>query len=228
MPRRLVIFALASALVLAGCSPGVTRSVSGVILSARGEIRFLGKGSNTFRPLDSHVRVSADTVFRTSGNAQLNLVLIPGALAQIPGDSEVKIEELKLTKDGNETGDPLLERRARVELRRGAIIVLFEGVARFEIDTREATITVLPSCLFRANVDETRTRLTVVRGDVSITPKNGEEATVVAGETWEWPSGRGATPLADDPQAKMDSTRAVEAARELGELATAKRDRLPL
>jgi len=37
----------------------------------------------------------------------------------------------QLRKDGNETGDAMRERIARIELRRGGMIVLFEGFAQF-------------------------------------------------------------------------------------------------
>src|SRR5260370_41607491 len=143
----------------------------------------LAKRSSNFRPLDSRANLSAGTTLRTSADAQLNLVLVPGALAQISADSELKIEELNLTKDGNETGDAIRDRRARMELRRGAMVVLFEGFAHFNIETDQATINVLPSCLFRIDVDETRTRLTVVRGKLYATAKNGEGAAVDAGAT---------------------------------------------
>jgi len=52
------------------------------------------------------------------------------------------------------TGDAIRDRRARMELRRGVMVVLFEGFARFNIETDQATINVLPSCLFRIDVDE--------------------------------------------------------------------------
>src|SRR5207245_7257031 len=89
----------------------------------------------------------------TPTDGAINLALIPGALTQISGDSELKIEELELTKDGNETGDAIRERIARVGFRRGGMIVLFDGFARFTIQTPQATITVLPGCLIRLDVD---------------------------------------------------------------------------
>src|SRR5438128_5111691 len=102
MPRIFVVLALGSALSLGGCWEGTTRSISATVLSARGEIVVLENGSTNFRQLDSRANLSAGTTLRTSANAQLNLVLVTGALAQISAGSDLKIEPLALTKDGNE------------------------------------------------------------------------------------------------------------------------------
>lgn len=227
MPRILVVLTLAFAFSLVGCWEGITRSVFATVLSARGEVSVLEKGSPNFRPVSSQTNLGAGSSLRTSSDAQLNLMLIPGALAQISGDSELKIEELKLTKDGNETGDAMLERSARIELRRGGIVVLFEGFARFMIETRETTIRVLPSCLLRLDVDEHGTRATCLRGKVYATPKNGQAVAVDAGYFREWPSERGAVSTAEDQRGRTDTTATLAAARELQELAAAQRDRLP-
>ena len=63
---------------------------------------------------------TADTV-RTSDGASINLALIPGAFVQLSGNSEIKIEDLSLTKDGNETAGGMLDRRARIRLNRGRL-----------------------------------------------------------------------------------------------------------
>jgi hypothetical protein len=227
MPRIFVVLTLAFAFSLVGCWEGITRSIFATVLSARGEVSLLEKGSTNFRRLEFGANLSAGTVLRTSADAQLNLELVPGALAQISGDSELKIEELKLTKDGNETGDAMRERIVRIELRRGGMIVLFEGFAQFIIETREATVRVLPSCLLRLDVDEHGTRATCVRGKSYATPKNGQIVAVDAGYFREWPLERGAVSTTEDRRSQMETTATLEAARKLQELAAAQRDRLP-
>jgi len=227
MPRRFVVFAVACALAQAGCWEGIPRSVSATVLSTRGEVVCLSKGSANFRPLSPDTKLGAGSVLRTSSSAQIDLVLIPGALAQVSGDSELKIEELKLRKDGNETGDAIRERIAHIELRRGGLVVLFEGVARFTIETPEATIRVLPSCLLRLDVDESEVRATCVRGKFYATPKNGQIVGVDAGYFREWPSEHGAVSAAEDRRSQIDTTATLETGRELQEIAAAQRDRLP-
>src|SRR4051812_9535315 len=110
MPRGFVVFALASAVAQVGCWEGITRSVSATLLSTRGEVVCLSKGSTSFRPVSAELKLSPGSILKTASGAQANLVLIPGALAQVSGDSELKIDELQLSKDGNETGDAMRER----------------------------------------------------------------------------------------------------------------------
>jgi hypothetical protein len=227
MPRGFVVFAIVSALAQTGCWEGVTRSISATVFSAQGDVVCLTKGSTDFRPVSSETKLSAGSILKTSVGAQADLVLIPGAVARVSGDSELKIDELKLTKDGNETGDSMRERIARVELRHGAIIVLFEGVARFNIETRAATIKVLPSCLLRLDVDESGVRATCVRGKFYATPPKGQVVAVDAGYFREWPSDRGAVPTTEDRRGQAETTSTLEMARELQEVAAAERDRLP-
>lgn len=154
-------------------------------------------------------------------------MLIPGALAQVSRDSELKIAELGLTKDGNETGDAIRERHARVGLARGGMIVLFEGFGQFNIQAGDVAINVLPSCLFRVEVDQNRTRVTCVRGKLVAAPKGGQSVPIGAGSFREWPSERGVMSAAADERTQKDVLATLQAARELQELDSAHRDRLP-
>jgi hypothetical protein len=228
MPR--VAFFCCSSLcigLLSGCWQGSSRQVLATVLSLHGEVVYLSKGSTNFRAVTPEAKLSAGSILRTSSEARIDIVLIPGVLAQISGDSELKIEELKLTKDGNETGDAIRERIARVELRRGGMIIMFDGVARSTIETRAATIRLLPSCLLRLDADESGTRAMCVRGKFYATPQNGQIVAVDAGYFREWPSERAAVFAAEDRRGQTDTTATLEAARELQELAAAQRDRLP-
>jgi hypothetical protein len=215
------------AFVLSGCWEGMSRQVVATILSLRGQIVYSSKEGGSFEPVSSETKLGAGSTLQTSTDGAMNIALIPGALTQISGDSELKIEELELTKDGNETGDAMRERIARLELRRGAVTVLFEGFARFTIETKQCTITVLPSCLFRLDVDGSRTRLTCVRGKIYAAQKPGQISAVEAGYVCEWPSDHNAVPAADDAQGQIDTTATLQTGRELRDLEAARRDHLP-
>jgi hypothetical protein len=227
MPRIFFVLPLISALALSGCWEGISREVLATVLSARGEVVSLSKQSANFQPVGPETKLGAGSILRTSTEAQVALVLVPGVLAQVSGNSELKIEQLKLTKDGNETGDAIRERVARIELRRGTMVVLFEGFAHFIIETPEATFRVLPSCLLRLDVGENEVRATCVRGKIYVTPKNGQAVAVDSGHFREWPSERGAVSVAEDRRAQTDTTAVLQAARDLQELEAARRDRLP-
>lgn len=213
--------------LLTGCREGISREVLATVLSTRGEVVNSSKGSTNFRPVSAEAKLSVGSILRASSGARIDLVLIPGALAQISGDSELNIEGLRLTKDGNETGDAMRERIAHVELRHGALVVFFEGSARFTIKTADATVTVLPSCLFKLDVDGSRTRLTCVRGKLEVNPKSSQMVAVEAGYFREWPSAQGNAPATENRQAELDTTQTLQVARELQELETARRDHLP-
>jgi hypothetical protein len=215
------------AFVLSGCWEGTSRQVVATILSLRGQIVYSSKEGAGFEPISSETRLGGDSTLRTSTDSEINIALIPGALAQISGNAELKIDELKLTKDGNETGDAIRERIARVEFRRGGMVVLFDGFARFTIQTPQATITVLPGCLIRLDVDVRRTRLTCVRGKIYGAREPAHIRAVDAGYVCEWPSDHGAVPAAGDAQGQIDATATLQVARELSDLEAARRDHLP-
>src|SRR5260370_22812117 len=192
------------AFVLGGCWEGISRQVVATILSLRGQIVYSSKEGGSFEPVSSETKLGAGSTLQTSTDGAMNIALIPGALTQISGDSELKIEELELTKDANETGDAMRDRIARVEFRRGGMVVLFDGFARFTIQTPQATITVLPGCLIRLDVDATRTRVTCVRGKIYPAQKPGQISAEQAGYGCEWPSDHGPLPAATDPQRQTD------------------------
>src|SRR6266571_3453493 len=227
MSRACYISILVCTLALGSCWEGISRQVVASVLSFRGESTYRSKEASDFRPINLQTKLGPGSTLKTSNDGQLNMILIPGALARISGDSELRIEELRLTKDGNETGDAMRERTVRVELRRGAMIVLFEGVARFTIETHQCTITVLPSCLFRLDVDGSRTRLTCIRGKIYAARKPAQISAVEAGYVCEWPSDHGAVPAADDVQGQIDTIATLQAGRELRDLEAARRDHLP-
>ena len=215
------------AFVLSGCWEGMSREVFATILSLRGHIVYSSKEGGSFEPISSETKLGAGSTLRTPTDGAVNIALIPGALTQISGNSELKIEELELTKDGNETGDAIRDHIARVELRRGGMVVLFDGFARFTIQTPQATITVLPGCLFRLDVDGSHTRLTCVRGKIYAAAKSGPISAVEAGYVCEWPTDHGPAPAADAAQGQIDTTATIQVGRELRDLETGRRDRLP-
>src|SRR6266487_3342566 len=153
-----------------GCWQGVTREVVAIVLSVRGETGYGIEGQSEFYPITSQTNPGAGRILRTFDGAQVDLALLPGALVRLSGNSEIKIEELSLTKDGNETGEGIGKRVVRMQLNRGKIIALFqqsdESGARFAIGAGQVTISGDQKCLFQIQVEDTKTRLTCVRGNV--------------------------------------------------------------
>src|SRR6266436_6844800 len=108
-----------------GCSEGVTRRTAATVLSVKGTVIFRTAEQNNFEPVTRESRICDGDLVRTSDGALLNLALIPAALAQMSSNSEIKIEKLRISKDGNQTEGGIRSRSARIEISRGKITVLF-------------------------------------------------------------------------------------------------------
>src|SRR5437870_2131256 len=182
-----------------GCSEGVTRRTAATVLSVKGTVIFGTAEQNNFEPVTRESRICDGDLVRTSDGALLNLALIPAALAQMSSNSEIKIEKLRISKDGNQTEGGMRSRSARVELSRGKITVLFTRRDRigslFALRTPSVTITADSDCLFCAQSDGTTTRLTCVRGNVDTSSSAQPSVAIGAGYFQQWPSGR-AEPMA--------------------------------
>ena len=150
------MLALCFCLLGNGCSKGITRATAATVFFVRGNVVFGNAERNDFQPVTSKSKIHLGDTVRTSEGASINLALIPGAFVQLSGNSEIKIEDLRLTKDGNETAGGMLDRRAQIRLNRGRIVSLFSRSDRSAIPLRRHN----KSGNFRA-----RFRLSVLRLD---------------------------------------------------------------
>jgi len=232
MRRVVLIFSFAVACVsLSGCWQGMTREVLATVLSVRGEAAWAMEGRNDVRPITSQTKFGTGSIVRTFQDAQIDVTLVPGALARISSNSELKIEKLRLSKDGNETEDGMRSRVVLVQLNRGRISALFqrrdENDMRFTIGTRQATISADDNCLFQVQEEETKTRVTCVRGKIYVSQAN-RETVMEGGYFQEWPLERlTAIAAADDARGQIDVSDTLEAERKLQELQSKQRLRLP-
>src|SRR5215510_5222020 len=153
---RFVSFSSALALCFClsanGCSKGITRATAATVFFVRGNVVFGNTERNNFQPVTSKSKIHAGDTVRTSDGASLNFALMPGAFVQLSGNSEIKIEDLRLTKDGNETAGGMLDRRARIRLNRGRIVSLFSqsdrSASHFDVTTTQVTLRLDSDCLF--------------------------------------------------------------------------------
>ena len=175
-----------------GCSKGITRATAATVLFVRGNVVFGNAERNDFRPVAFKSKIYAGDTVRTSAGASVNLALMPGAFVQLSGNSEIKIEDLRLTKDGNETAGGVLDRRASIRLNRGRIVSLFSHSDRSASDFGVATghVTLRPDsdCLFSVWTDGTTSRVTCGRGEVSAPAGVQPPMKIVAGYFSQWPT----------------------------------------
>lgn len=207
-----------------GCSKGITRATAATVFFVRGNVVFGNAERNDFRPVTSKSKIYAGDTVRTSDGASLNFALMPGAFVQLSGNSEIKIEDLRLTKDGNETAGGVLDRRASIRLNRGRIVSLFSHSDRsasdFGVATGQVTLRPDSDCLFSVRTDGTTSRVTCGRGEVSA-PDAQSPMKIVAGYFSQWPTPSN-EPIAaiTDAGAQMDVKTALDVELELLDQAT--------
>jgi hypothetical protein len=203
-----------------GCSKATTRSTVTVVLFVKGNVVFGNAERNDFRPVTPKSKIHAGDVVQTSDAASINLGLIPGAFIQLSANSEIKIEDLTLTKDGNDTAERMLDRRAWIRLNRGRIVSLFmqsdRTASEFGITTSQVTLRPESDSLFSVWTDGTMSRATSARGEVSASAGAQPSLKIAAGYFAQWPTAS-KEPIAAsaDASAQIDITTALAVEPEL-------------
>ena len=214
------VLALCFCLLENGCSKGITRATAATVFFVRGNVVFGNAERNDFRPVTSKSKIHAGDIVRTSDGASINLALIPGAFVQLSGNSEIKIEDLRLTKDGNETAGGMLDRRTWIRLNRGRIVSLFsqsdKNASEFRVTTGQVTLRPDSDCLFSVWTDGTTSRATCGRGEVSASADAQPPLKIAAGYFSQWPTAS-KEPIAaiTDGGAQMDVKTALDVEPEL-------------
>jgi hypothetical protein len=215
-----ILLALSVCLSGNGCSRGITRATAATVLSAKGDVIFGQAKRNQFQPVTPRSKIRDGDIVRTSDGGAINLLLVPGALIQVSGNSEIKIEELNLTKDGNETAGGMLDRSARVQLSRGRVSILFRrsdtSGSHFALVTKQTIISPNSDCLFSVWTDGSTTRATCARGELSGASDAQTPVRIVTGYFHQWPTAA-REPLAasDEGGAQIDVMASLEAENEL-------------
>jgi hypothetical protein len=208
------VLALCVCLLANGCSKGITRSTVAIVFSVKGNVVFGSAERNNFQPVTPKSRIQAGDIVRTSDGASINLALIAGAFVQLAGNSEIKIEDLRLTKDGNDTAERMLSRRAWIRLNRGRIVCSFsqsdKTASDFGITTSQLTVRPASDCLFSIWTDGTTSRATCERGEVNASVDTQPPLKIAAGYFCQWPTAS-KEPIAasTDPRAQIDITTAL-------------------
>jgi hypothetical protein len=203
-----------------GCSKGITRSTAATVFFVRGNVVFGNAERNNFRPATSKSKIHAGDTVRASDGASINLALMPGAFVQLTENSEIKIEDLRLTKDGNETAGGVLDRRALIRLNRGKIVNLFShsdrSASEFGVTTDQVTLRPDSDCLFSVWTDGTTSRVTCGRGELSAPADAQPKMKIGAGHFSQWPTAS-KEPIAaiTDAAAQMDVKTALDVELEL-------------
>src|SRR5262245_27628470 len=158
MRLPLLVLSLSLSLLLASsCSKRICRATAAAVFSVKGRVVFGNAERNDFQPVTLKSRIHGGDAVRSSDGAWIDFALIPAALARLSGDSEIKIDELSITKDGNQTAGGMRDRTARIRLSQGRFIVLFTPTdlspSQFAVSTNQLTIKPGSDCLFSVWTD---------------------------------------------------------------------------
>jgi hypothetical protein len=222
--------AICVCLLANGCSKGITRATAATVFFVKGDVVFGNAERNQFQPVTLKTKMYNGDIVRTSDGASIDLALVPGAFAQLSGNSEIHIEELRVTKDGNETAGGMLDRRARIRLTRGRVSILFSrsdtSRSHFTVTTSQATLAPDSDCLFSVWTDGTTTRVTCGRGEVIASSDTQPPLKIAVGYFYRWPTEE-KQPIAAiaDARAQMDIKTSLEAEAELMDQAAAWQNR---
>jgi hypothetical protein len=198
------------------CSKAITRATAATVFSVNGGVVFGTAERNNFQPVTLKSRIHDGDLVRAAHGASADLGLIPGAFAELSSDSEIKVEELRITKDGNETAGDMRERRARIRVIRGKLIVLFipsdTNASGFVITAPGVTVKPDSDCLFSVWTDGTTTRVTCAKEKVIASAGEQPPVTIAVGYFQRWPTGRNEPVVAaSDASAQIDITESVQA-----------------
>jgi hypothetical protein len=215
-----------------GCSKGISRATAATVLSVKGRVIFGNAERNDFQPVTLRSRIHDGNTVRSAEGGSIDLALIPGALVRLSGNFEIKIEELTLAKDGNQTAGGMLDRSARIRLSRGKIIVLFSptdrSASQFAIKTGQVTVKPDSDCLFCVRTDGTTTRVTCAKGKINASAEAQPPATIGPGYFKQWPTSRiDALVATDDATAQIGITESLESEEQLRDQASGWQNRRP-
>jgi hypothetical protein len=214
-----------------GCSESFTRRTAAIVLSVKGDVVCGMAEKNNFQPVTRESRIPDGGILRTSDGALLDLGLIAGAVAQLSSNSEITIEELKISKDGNQTGGGMRSRSARIRLSRGKITAQFSGrdkTSQLAIRTPAVTVMADSDCLFRVQRDDATSRVTCVQGKVHASANAQPPTTIAAGYFQQWPSTRPEpVAAAEDAAAQIDIMDSLQIENQLRELSAGWQTRRP-
>jgi FecR-like protein len=221
--RFAVVLYCGVALSFSACEQSVTRRVLATVLSVDGTAEVRQQGHSGLNQITPTTLLGVGALVRTGTGGTLNLAFLPNALASLPEHTELQIDDLALTKDGNAMRNDVRSRTAGLQLPRGTIRTSFsrphDCKSDLTIRTPHGELSVNSDCILLVNVDNRRTRVTCVNGSVS-TRFGQTNSSIEAGYFQEFPSSDVSPRVAaDDAQAQRDVMSIIETENELQNLA---------
>jgi hypothetical protein len=210
------------ALSFFACREGVTRRVMATVLSVNGTADVRQEGDSEFHEITPASLFGVGALVRTGTGGTLDLAFLPNALADLSEKTELQIDELTLTKDGNATRNDIRSRMVRLRLLRGTMHASFNRLRGSKSDlairTPHGELTASSDSIFFVNVDDRRTRVVCVYGMITARVES-TDFSIEAGNFQEFPSGHlSARAAEDDGQAQREVASTIDADHALQDL----------
>jgi hypothetical protein len=197
------------------------------VLAVNGTAEVRQKGDSEFHEITQASLFGAGSLVRTGTSGTLRLVFLPNALADLSEKTELQINELTLTKNGNATRNDVRERVVQLQLLRGTMHTSFnrlqDSKSDLSVKTAHGELTASSDCIFFLNVDDRRTRVVCVYGTLA-TRVERTDFSIEAGYFQEFPSSHLSPRAAeDDEQAQREVASTIDADQVLQDLAARER-----
>ena len=216
---------IAGSIAISACNKGVTRETQAIVLSVDGTASVTHARDGQNEPVRVNARLAKDDLIRTSRDGQVSLQILPGILTRLMADSELKIETLRIAKDGNAMVNAMLVRDARLQLNRGMMDGVVEkkdaGGATLIIATAVSQIEAPGECVFRITVSDQKARVICLRGTMHVQATEGSDNSIEAGYYRDLPGNADPPKRADENgEVQNDVVAALESMQALLDLQT--------
>lgn len=216
------------ALILSACSRNDGEPVLGSVFQVEGTA-VAGQPTEGSRPLSAGVQFAAGEEIRVPAESSAALCLTPGIYLRCFGPSRLQIEKLRVSKDGDETGDAMKSRLAIIRLGEGRIHAFLpragSAPSELKINTEAAgTISASPGSLFSVLLNRESIRVLCIRGELSWSKASTFSTSILAGYYCERKLSDAAAadvlPASEDAAAQREVIAALDSAQYLDELET--------
>ena len=221
-------------LLLSACSRNDGETVLGSVFQVEGTaVASQRTEADRSRTLSAGIQFAAGDEIRVLTESSAALCLTPGIYLQCFGPARLQIEKLRVSKDGDETGDAMKSRLATIRLGEGRIHAFLPraGAARSELKINmeaAGTIVASPDSLFSVVLTRESIRVLCIRGELSWSRPPASSTSILAGYYCERKLSDHAVadvlPASEDAAAQREVTAALDSAQYLDELETAARN----
>lgn len=220
-------------LLLSACSRNDGESVLGSVFLVQGTaVASQRTEAGRSRPLRAGNQFAEGDEIRVLTDGSATLCLIPGIYLRCCGPSRVQIEDLRVSKDGDETEHAMKSRLATIRLHEGRIHAFLPGAAsvrsELKINTAAGTIIANPDSLFSVVATHESIRVLCIRGELRWSKAPASSTSILEGFYCERKLSDETVadilPASEDAAAQREVIAALDSAQYIEELETAARN----